>query len=207
MAVLALTGGIACGKSTVARTMAALGVPVVDADQVARDVTRPGSEGLRAVLEAFGQDLTDADGALDRKRLGDRVFGDPALRERLNTILHPRIGEESAGRLQRLAGEGHGFVLYEASVVVENGAWRGFDGLVVVTAQPSVQLQRLVARDRRGEDDARARIASQWPLYRKVALARWVVDNSGSQERLLARTRELYAELVTRFGPPHRTPR
>jgi dephospho-CoA kinase len=204
MEVIGLTGGIACGKTAVARAFSARGVPVVDADQVARDVVLPGTEGLAAVVEAFGPEVLDGGGALDRKRLGQRVFGDADARRRLEGILHPRIGAESFARLAALGAAGHGFAVYDAALLVENGSHRNFPGLIVVTARPEVQLARLVARDGCSAEEARARIASQLPLARKVSAATWVVDNSGERARLEARAAELYAELVVTFGPPAR---
>lgn len=185
--------------------MASRGVPVVDADLVSREVTRAGSDGHRAVLEAFGDSVLADDGAIDRKKLGAVIFNDPSARSKLNAIVHPRIAAESARQLSERASEGHGFALYEAAVIIETGAHRGFEGVIVVTAQPEVQLARLIGRDGAGEADARARIASQWPMAKKVAEARWVVDNSSTVERLEARVRALYATLVLAFGAPART--
>jgi dephospho-CoA kinase len=204
MHVLGLTGGIACGKTAVSELLARRGVAVVDADAIARDVVLPGTEGLAAVIEAFGRDVLAPDGTLDRKRLGQTVFQDAEARARLNAILHPRIGAESMRRLAELMSEGHGFALYDAALLVENGRHKDFEGLIVVTARPDVQLARLMARDGSNESDARARVASQLPLARKVAAATHVVDNSGSRARLEARVTRLYAELVVTYGAPAR---
>lgn len=204
MVVIGLTGGIACGKSTVSAALASWGVPIVDADQVARDVVDPGSEGLAAVRAAFGDAVISPQGALDRKALGDIVFRDPARRAELNAILHPRIAAESARRLGALAEAGHGFAIYDAALLVENGVHRGMEALIVVTARPEVQRARLIARNGGDAADADARIAAQLPLAEKVAAATWVVDNSGTMEELAARVRALYTELVLRYGPPAR---
>lgn len=204
MVVIGLTGGIACGKSTVSSALAGYGVPVVDADQVARDVVAPGSEGVAAVRAAFGDAVTAPDGALDRKALGDIIFRDPSQRAALNAILHPRIAAESASRLAALAEQGHGFAVYDAALLVENGAHRAMEALIVVTAQPAVQRARLIARNGGDAADADARIASQLPLAQKVAAATWVVDNSGGMDALRERVRALYTELVLRYGPPAR---
>lgn len=204
MEVLGLTGGIACGKTAVARMFLDRGVPVVDADVVARDVVAVGTEGLDAVVAAFGRDVLAPDGSLDRKRLGQRVFSDEAARKTLNGILHPRIGAESMARLAALMSEGHGFALYDAALLVENGTHTSFAGLIVVTARPEVQLARLMERDGATEAEARARIDAQWPLAKKVAVATHVIDNSGTRARLEARTLEVYAELVVAYGPPAR---
>lgn len=204
MVVIGLTGGIACGKSAVSSRLQGYGVVVVDADQVARDVVLPGSAGLAAVVDAFGASVLLPDGALDRKSLGARVFGDDAARARLNAILHPRIAAESAARFASLSGQGHGFVVYDAALLIENGIHRAMEAVVVVTAQPAVQRARLMARDGLTLAEADARIAAQWPLAKKVAEAHHVIDNSGDREALDARVREVYALLVTRYGAPRR---
>lgn len=198
--VVGLTGGIACGKSTVARRFAALGVPVVDADAIARDVVRPGTSGLSAVREAFGDGVLATDGALDRKALGARVFGDDAARRRLEAILHPRIAAESAARFRSLQDSGAPYLLYEAALLVETGRHRDLAALVVVAASPGTQLARLVARDGEGEDAARRRIAAQMPIEEKVSVADHVIWNDGTIADAHARVDEVHAALVRRFG-------
>ena len=201
MVVIGLTGGIACGKSAVAALLAERGVAVVDADQGAREVVAPGSDGLAAVVEAFGAGVLSPDGTLDRKRLGERVFGDEAARRRLNGILHPRIAQWSAERFMALAAEGRPFAVYEAALLVENGAHRAMGGLIVVTARPEVQRARLMARDGIDAAAAQARIDAQWPLEKKVAVATEVIDNSGDREALRAQVLGLHTRLVEAYGP------
>jgi dephospho-CoA kinase len=202
MRVFGLTGGIGCGKSTVAALFARRGVSVIDADQVARDVVAPGTDGLAEVVALFGASVLAADGTLDRKRLGDTVFRDADLRKRLESVVIPRIAGESMQRFQALSEQGARWGLYEAALLVENGTHRALAGLVVVTASESAQVARVVARDRVDEASARARIAAQWPLARKVAEAGFVVDNSRDLARLEARVDELYVTMVLREGPP-----
>lgn len=194
-----LTGGIATGKSTVARAFAGLGIPIVDADRVARDVVAPGTDGLRAVVEAFGPEALAEDGTLDRKRVGDLVFSDPAARARLNAILHPRIAMESARRIAALADSGAPYAIYEAALLVENGLAKAFDALVVVTVGEATQLARLRARDASTEEDARARIASQLPLAEKEAVADFVIRNEGTEEATREQVRRVHDALVARF--------
>lgn len=205
MEVFGLTGGIGCGKSTVAQLLAARGVAMVDADQVARDVVAPGTEGLAEVVRAFGAEVLLPDGALDRKALASRVFADEARRRTLNAITHPRIAAESAARMMALGAAGARWCLYEAALLVENNIHRTLAGLIVVTAQPAVQRARVMARDNATAADADARVAAQLPLARKVAQATHVVDNSAGRERLAERVAELYAELVVAHGPPNET--
>ena len=204
MQVLGLTGGIGCGKSTVGALLAAFGIPLVDADQVARDVVAPGTEGLAAVVAAFGRDVLASDGSLDRKKLAGVVFNDEARRRELNAILHPRIGMESASRIMALGERGFELALYEATLLVENESYRSMAGLVVVTAHPDVQRARVMARDGASLAEAEARLRAQLPLAKKIEVATYVVDNSGSVERLRARVADLYAELVLAYGPPRR---
>lgn len=199
-AIVGLTGGIGSGKSTVARMFADLGVPIVDADQVAREVVEPGSDGLKAVVAAFGEDVLDPDGRLDRAKLGERVFGDEAARKRLEGILHPRIAARSMERLMALSKEGHAYALYEAALLVENGSHRMMGALIVVAADEARQIARVRARDGLDEDAARARIASQLPLADKVAVADYVVHNDGSIEETRRRVEEVHRELLARFG-------
>jgi dephospho-CoA kinase len=204
MIVVGLTGGIGCGKTTVANLFASRGVAIVDADQVARDVVLPESEGFAAVVQAFGPDVVAPDGTLDRKKLGAVVFADENRRRELNQLLHPRIAAESAARLAAITAEGHGFALYDAALLVENGIHRAMGALIVVTAQPEVQRARVMARDAITRAEVDARIAAQLPLAQKVAAATFVVDNSDGLERLRTRVADLYAELVLAYGPPAR---
>jgi dephospho-CoA kinase len=177
-----LTGGLASGKSTVAARFRAQGVPVIDADLLAREVVAPGSPGLAEVVAAFGEDVLLPDGSLDRARLGDRVFADPSLRRKLNGILHPRIGALSLERAQALEAQGERLACYEAALLVENGLADAFRPLVVVAVPEAVQLARAMGRDGFSEAQARARIAAQKPLADKVALADHVIDNGGALE-------------------------
>ncbi|HVY39303.1 MAG TPA: dephospho-CoA kinase [Polyangia bacterium] len=192
--VLGLTGGIGTGKSTVARMFAARGVPVVDADALAREVVAPGTVG-NAEIAAVWPQVIAPDGAVDRKRLGAIVFADPAARARLESITHPLIQEASASRLADLAAEGHPLALYEAALLVESGRWRDFDGLIVVTASPENQVARAVARGGLTPEEAAARIAAQAPAAEKLRLATYVIDNDGSREETEAQVRGVIEKL------------
>ena len=193
-----LTGGIACGKSTVASIFHELGIPIVDADQIAREVVAPGSEGLDEIVKAFGDEVLQADGALDRKALGRVVFADAAKRKQLEAITHPRIAQAGMAALAALgASTDAPYLIYEAALLVESGAHRMFPALVVVAVSPAVQLARLVARD--GDpQDARARIASQMPMEEKVAAATHVIWNDGDHAALRVRVAEVH-EALTRM--------
>ncbi|HVV16602.1 MAG TPA: dephospho-CoA kinase [Polyangia bacterium] len=192
--VLGLTGGIGTGKSTVARMIAARGIPVVDADELARQVVAPGTVGNAEIAAAWPQTI-GTDGAVDRKRLGAIVFADPAALARLEAITHPLIQEASASRLSDLATEGYPLALYEAALLVESGRWRDFDGLIVVTASPEKQVARAVARGGLTREEAEARIAAQLPAAEKVRVASHVIDNDGSLAETEAQVQRLLETL------------
>ncbi len=195
-----LTGGIASGKSTVARGFEALGVPVVDADLLAREVVEPGTEGLAEIVHVFGTEALHANGTLNRKAIGARVFADPRLRAELNAITHPRIAALAARRIEAHARAGAPYAIYEAALIVESGLHHALDALVVVAANEAAQLARLRARDALGEEEARARIAAQAPLARKLAAADFIIDNNGATGVTLARVSEVHEALLARVG-------
>lgn len=193
MKLIGLTGGIASGKSTVAKMFAGLGAKVIDADLLAREVVAPGTPGL-AQLAARWPDVI-LDGALDRKKLGAKIFADPAERAALNAIVHPLIAAESMKRAQAFAEQGEPAVLYEAALIVENGLDAGMDGLIVVSVPEPVQLQRLVEREQLPEAEARQRLSAQAPLAEKLARATWVVENSGSLAQTRAQVERVWREI------------
>jgi dephospho-CoA kinase len=195
-----LTGGIASGKSTVAARLRARGLPVIDADALAREVVAPGSEGLRAVVEAFGSAVLGPDGALDRKALARVAFADPAARKKLESITHPRIGALALERAAAHGRAGEPLVCYEAALLVENGLADAFRPLVVVSCPPEVQLARVRARDHASEQDARARIAAQRPLAEKVAAADHVIDTSGTLGDNARQTDAVLAAICAKLG-------
>lgn len=200
--LVGLTGGIASGKSAVASVLRRLSVVVVDADQLAREVVMQGSPGLAAVVEAFGDEVLTAEGELDRPALGAIIFADPEARKRLNAITHPRVAELSVKRLGDAQTTDTPYVVYEVPLLVETGMHTGMDANVVVSVPPELQVQRVMSRDGLGEEAARARLASQYPLEKKVAIADFVVDNSGSLEDLTRATEDLHARLLQHFSLP-----
>ena len=195
MHLFGLTGGIASGKSTVAARLRAHGVPVIDADELAREVVAPGTEGLRAIVEAFGEGVIDPAGALDRKALARIVFADDAARRQLNAITHPRIGQRTADLADDLRRKGEALGCYEAALLVENGIADMFRPLVVVSCPEAVQIARVQARD-----DALARIKAQKPLAAKVAVADFVIDTEGPVARTKRRTDEVLRAICEKLG-------
>lgn len=194
MKVYGLTGGIASGKSSIARQFRALGVTVVDADELARLVVEPGQPAYGEIRQRWPQ-VIGKDGAIDRKALGDIVFADAPQRAELNAMVHPRVAEESARRISDADERGQPMAMYEAALLVENGMADAFDGLIVVSVPEDVQVARLRARDRIAEAPARARIAAQLPLGRKVERATWVIDNGGTAEETAKQVNRLFAQL------------
>jgi len=192
-----LTGGIATGKSTVARLIAERGIPVLDADQLAREAVEPGQPALAEIARLWPE-VIGVGGRLDRKRLGGIVFADADARRRLEAILHPRIAELADARAAALSATGHELAFYEASLLVETGRHCDFDGLVVVTAAPETQIARAMARDHLTREQARARIDAQLPMAEKVAVATHVIDNSGDPAVTAAQVTRLLAELDAR---------
>jgi dephospho-CoA kinase len=189
--VFGLTGGLASGKSLVAARFRARGLPVIDADLLARDVVAPGTEGLAEVAAAFGAGVLAPDGALDRAALAAVVFGDEAQRKKLNAILHPRIGALGMERAAEIAARGEPLACYEAALLVENGLADAFRPLVVVAVPDDVQVARAMKRDNCTEAEARARLAAQLPLADKVAVADYVIENTGSREETERRADEV----------------
>jgi dephospho-CoA kinase len=202
--VIGLTGGIACGKSTVAAMLRELGAPIIDADELARRVVEPGSPGLAAVVARFGPEVVGADGRLDRKKLGAIVFTDPAARRDLEAITHPRIGAASQAEMARIAATGAPVAIYEAALLVENKLHLGLAGLIVVAVAPEVQLARLMTRDGIGAAEAQARIDAQLPLADKLAVADWVVDNGGSLDHTRAQVTDVWTRVQANEGQRQR---
>lgn len=198
--VIGLTGGIASGKSAASRLLSGLGIGIVDADRIAREVVEPGSDGLAAVVSAFGSEVLTADGALDREKVAARVFREPDARKVLQAITHPRIAMRSAELLAELSATNSPYVVYDAPLLVEVGAHKGLDALIVVAAERATQIARAVARDGMTPDEAERRIAAQLPLADKVAVADYVVHNDGTLEALEAAVLDTHRRILERFG-------
>lgn len=182
MLKVALTGGIATGKTYCLARFAALGVPVIDADRLARDAVTPGSPGLAAVIARFGREALAPDGTLDRSRLAARVFADPVARRDLEAIIHPIVYESIMAWGAGLAAGGEPIGLADVPLLFETGHATSFDRVVVAACPAEMQVQRLAARNGLGEADARRRLAAQWPIDEKRRAADYVIDTGGTFE-------------------------
>jgi dephospho-CoA kinase len=193
-----LTGSIGVGKSFVTSVFVELGCRVLDADQTAREVVMPGTPGLKALVEAFGEDILTTDGMLDRKRLGALIFADQSKRELLNHILHPFIIARQDEILNGWEAEDpKGIGIVDAALMIESGGYKRFDKLIVVHCRPEVQLERLMLRDKLSRDEALRRINSQMPQEEKQKYADYLIDTSDGFELTRSRTLEIYNQLIS----------
>jgi len=198
MDLIGLTGGIASGKSTVGRWLRRAGVLVVDADDLARTAVAPGSAGLDALIAAFGSEILDENGALDRQRMGSRVFQDAAARTTLNQIVHPAVAALSTATFAAAASQGAERLVYEVPLLFENNLDRvlPFAAIILVAAAPTVQRARLMARNDLDAAAAQARIDAQLPVAEKRARATHILENDGDLAALAAHLRTLWAALT-----------
>ena len=192
MLVVGLTGGIASGKSTVSRMFREAGIPVICADDLAHEVVKPGSAALDEIRRTFGEEFLDSDGALDRVAMAGLVFQDKDKRRALESIIHPRVGEEREKLLQEFAAQGYKIVIVDVPLLYESGWTDSFDMIVVAYVPPDIQIQRLIARDSLAPEEARSRLDAQMPIDEKKALAERVIDNTGSMEH----TREQVTNII-----------
>jgi dephospho-CoA kinase len=198
---IGLTGGIASGKSLVARCLGELGAAVVDADTIAREVVAPGGPAYEGVVRAFGPGMLRPDGTLDRKALANRVFTDAAARRQINALTHPHIRRRMAEEAARLsATPGVEVIVLDIPLLLEttDGRELELDGILVVDADEEARVARLVARDGLSLEDARRRLAVQMPLREKVVRADWVIHNNGTPEQTRRQVRALWEAVRAR---------
>ncbi len=197
--VIGLTGGLASGKSTVAAILRQLGAVVISADALAREVLEPGMEAYREVVAAFGPEVLQPDGRIDRARLASWIYADPAARRRLNDITHPRIRallRREVARLQRWL-PADAVIVLDIPLLLDTAPREAFplEGVVVVVVDEATQVSRLCRREGIEEEEARRRLAAQRPLWEKAAEADWVVDNSGTPEETRRQVESLWRQL------------
>lgn len=196
MRIIGLTGGIASGKTSVATLLERQGAAVVDADQLAREIVEPGEEALAGIVAAFGEQVLNSDGTLNRGALAQTVFSDQASRRTLEAITHPAIRRRAEERLARLKQAGVETAFYVAPLLIEAGLASRVDEVWVVYLDPETQLERLMARDGLDRNAAQLRIASQMSMEEKKLLGKIVIDNRGSKEELEAQVLRLWREEI-----------
>lgn len=193
--VVGLTGGIASGKTSVAKALREKGIPVLDADAISRSVTAPGGEALPDIRKAFGDDVFDGD-VLNRRSLGDVVFSDPAKREMLENIIHPLV----IGKMKRLTQQaGADIVFWDVPLLYETGMDKDCGEVWCVHVSAQEQVRRVIRRDGLSREQALARIASQMPVAEKKARAQHLIDTSGSFRATRRRVRGLMRDLQRRL--------
>ncbi len=196
MILVGLTGGVACGKSSVARLFQDCGAILIDADILARTVVEPGKPALKAIVTAFGKKILSPDGTLNREALGKIVFASPAKLKKLSAIVHPRVAREQARMARDIAAqEPQAVVIYDAPVLIEAGAHKRMDKIVVVSADEQTQIKRLRNRNHLSKAAALRRIKSQLSLTKKIALADYVIDGTLSYEQTKHEMERIYEEL------------
>jgi dephospho-CoA kinase len=191
---IALTGGIATGKSHVANRLRDAGVPVVDADQLAREAVAPGTRGLAAVVARFGDDILTPHSSLDRARLGEIVFRDANARRDLEAIIHPAVGKGIDEFFARLPSNTP-FAVADIPLLFETGGEHRFDKVIVVACARETQIERVMARDGLSREEAERRVASQWPIAEKVKKADYVIRTDGTHEQTNAQVTALLTQL------------
>jgi len=180
MIKVGLTGSIAVGKSYVCSVLAEEGCHVIDADEVAREVVEPGTQGLSLIVRDFGEEVLGPDGRLDRARLGAIVFSDPQKRQLLNSLLHPLVIEAQDEWLENTERDDpDGIAVVDAALMIESGGYKRFDKLIVVWCEPELQLRRLMKRNALDREEAEKRIASQMSQEEKKKYADFLIDTSG----------------------------
>lgn len=195
MLVVGLTGGIATGKSTVAAMFAARGAAIVDADRITHALQEPGQPCYQRIVEAFGTEILDGEGRIDRRRLGARVFADPGARRRLEAIMHPAIREACENEIRAAEASGRPVCIVDAALILEAGQQERFHRIVLVSAPEAVQVERLVQSRGLTEGEARQRLQSQWTTTAKAALADFVIDNGGDLADTEGQVARVYAVL------------
>ncbi len=191
-----LTGGIAVGKTFVVSVLRELGCQVIDADLLSHQAIERGKPAYHEIIREFGQQVVGESGEIDRSRLGAMVFGHPASRARLNAIVHPRVFEAQSKWLAEVEARSPGAIaIVDAALLIETGAYKRFDKVIVVYCAPELQLERLMRRDNLSRQDAEARIASQMPTEEKLKFADYSIDTSGGFAETRLRVEAVFKNL------------
>lgn len=198
--VVGLTGSIATGKSTVVEWFKTKHVPVIDADQIAREIVEPGKPILMRLKETFGEAIIQTDGSLDRALLGQMIFNDDTLRQKLDDLMHPAIVKEMVARRDKYLNQNEPLIILDIPLLFEGGLPDLVDRVIVVYTTESVQLERLMNRNKLSKQEATQRIKTQWSIEKKKALATDVIDNNGSIEETYQQCDALYQKYLLEEG-------
>ena len=194
--VVGLTGSIATGKSTVVEWFKTKHVPVIDADQIAREIVEPGKPILMRLKETFGEAIIQKDGSLDRALLGQMIFNDDTLRQKLDGLMHPAIVKEMVARRDKYLNQNEPLIILDIPLLFEGGLTDLVDRIMVVYTTEPVQLERLMNRNKLSKQEATQRIKTQWSIEKKKALAADVIDNNGSIEETYQQCDALYQKYL-----------
>jgi len=196
MLKVGLTGGLACGKSFVGEVLRGYGCLLIQADELGHAVLSPGGEAYDPVVREFGGAILDAEGRIDRRALAAQVFGAPARLETLNHLVHPAVFHREDELIATFAArEPHGIAVVEAAILIETGAFRRYDRIVLVTCREDQQVERALRRDGASESDVRARLSRQMPVDEKRKYADFVIDTSGEKTETVRQTCAVFEEL------------
>ena len=196
MVIAGLTGGLACGKSFVAAAFQDLGCYVFEADSLGHEVLRAEGEAYAAALAEFGQSIVDTEGLIDRPKLAALVFGDPTALEKLNAIVHPAVQQRAARQFREIGErDPHAIVIYIAAILIESGAYKNCDKLIVVSCTREQQIERAMHRHDATMADVLARLDRQMPMEKKLEFADYVIDTTGTKEDTLRQTKMVFEDL------------
>ena len=191
-----LTGGLASGKSFAGHALRDLGCHLIEADELGHQVLLPGAEAYDAVIHAFGREIVDEQGFIDRHKLGERVFGQPELLAKLSSLVHPPVTERQERMIAEIVRtDPAAIIVVEAAILVETGSYKKFDRLIVVVCTVEQQMERAMKRGAYTKEEVLARLSRQLPLEEKVRVADYVIDSSGTKENTLEQVRVLYGSL------------
>lgn len=196
MLLVGLTGGLASGKSFVGQTLASLGCLLVKADEIGHQVLMPGGEAYQPAIDEFGNGILNDDGTVDRRKLADKVFENPARLARLNALVHPSVRIRTRALIDEFeAREPHGIAVVEAAILIETGSYKNYQRLIVAICTEEQQIERAMSRDHITREQALARLRRQLPLAEKVKFADYIIDTSGPKPDTAAQTRAVYEQL------------
>jgi dephospho-CoA kinase len=191
-----LTGGLASGKSFVGHALAGLGCHLIQADELGHQVLLPGAEAYDEVLQEFGNDILDEDGFIDRRKLGELVFGQPQMLEKLSKIVHPKVGERQNRIIEEIVKtDPKAIIVVEAAILVETGSYKRCDRLIVAVCSAEQQMERAMKRGAYTTEEVLARLSRQLPLEEKLKVADYAIDTSGTKEDTIAQVRAVYDSL------------